>query len=119
MPDETKSEPVPSIPTTEGGVNEAQLDPIGQNILDALHKATGLARWNSRYAVDIAQKLSDQLCAAEIFPLLLPTPEMMPPAARIALDDFSLMECSWALLQPRRLSPSCPIGGGLKLRFSR
>jgi predicted RNase H-like nuclease (RuvC/YqgF family) len=65
MPDETKSEPVPSIPTPEGGVNEAQLDPIGQNILDALHKATGLARWNSRYAVDIAQKLSDQLCAAE------------------------------------------------------
>jgi hypothetical protein len=30
MPDETKSEPVPSIPTTEGGVDEAQLDPIGQ-----------------------------------------------------------------------------------------
>ena len=38
------------------------IDAIQRADEDALHKATGLARWNSRYAVDIAQKLSDQLC---------------------------------------------------------
>jgi predicted nucleic acid-binding Zn-ribbon protein len=33
--------------------------------LSLLHKATDLAGGNSRYAVEIAQKLSDQLCTAE------------------------------------------------------
>ncbi len=56
-----------SVPVTDSGVSkdEVQLDLAGQNILSLLHKAAGLAEGNSRYAVDIAQKLSDRLCAAE------------------------------------------------------
>jgi hypothetical protein len=65
MSAEIKSEPVPSTSTTEGGESEDQLDPTGQAILSLLRESTGLADWNSRYAVDIAQKLSDQLGVAE------------------------------------------------------
>ncbi len=66
MSDETNSEPVvPSITAMEGEEKETQVDPIGDHILDSLHKATSLAEGNSRYAVGIAQKLSDQLYAAE------------------------------------------------------
>jgi hypothetical protein len=42
-----------------------QLDLAGETILSLLHKAEGLAEGYSRYAVDIAQRLPDQLCAAE------------------------------------------------------
>ena len=66
MSEETDSEPVvPSTTATEGGENETQLDPIGEHILDSLRKATSLAEGNSLYAVGIAKKLSEQLCAAE------------------------------------------------------
>jgi predicted ribosome quality control (RQC) complex YloA/Tae2 family protein len=42
-----------------------QLDKAGQTILSLLHKAAGVAEENSRYALDMAQKLSHQLRAAE------------------------------------------------------
>ena len=49
-----------------GASNEAdQLDAAGQTILSLLHKAAGVAEANSRHALDIAQKLSHQLRAAE------------------------------------------------------
>jgi hypothetical protein len=65
MSDETDSEVVlPSTPATEDGEREDQSDLAGKNILSVLQKAAGLAGGNSRYAVDIALRLSDQLCAA-------------------------------------------------------
>jgi hypothetical protein len=42
-----------------------QLDTAGQTILRLLHKAAGVAEENSRHALDVAQKLSHQLRAAE------------------------------------------------------
>ena len=66
MSDETNSEVVvPSAPGMEDGTREDQSDLAGENILSFLQKAVGLAEGNSRHAVDIAQRLSDQLYAAE------------------------------------------------------
>jgi len=66
MADQSNSEPVvPLGPATEGVEREDQLDLPGQFFLSLLQKAAGLAEENSRYAVDIAQRLSHQLCAAE------------------------------------------------------
>ena len=66
MADQSTSEPVvPLTPATESGERHDQPDLTGQNILSLLHQATDLAGGNSRYAVKIAQKLSDQLCTAE------------------------------------------------------
>jgi hypothetical protein len=66
MSDETDSEVMmPLAPATEDGEREDQSDLAGKNILSVLQKAAGLAEGNSRYAVDIALRLSDQLCAAE------------------------------------------------------
>ncbi len=49
-----------------GGSNEvAQLDNAGQAIMRLLHKAAGVAEANSQQALDMAQKLSHQLRAAE------------------------------------------------------
>ena len=45
------------------GVN--QLDKAGQTILELLHKAAGVAEANSQHAIDMAQKISHQLRAAE------------------------------------------------------
>src|SRR5215475_9103773 len=42
-----------------------QLDSAAQSILRLLHKAAGVAEENSRHALDMAQKLSHQLRAAE------------------------------------------------------
>jgi hypothetical protein len=42
-----------------------QLDKAGQTILSLLHKAAGMAEANSKHALDMAQKLSHQLRAAE------------------------------------------------------
>jgi hypothetical protein len=42
-----------------------QLDKAGQTILQLLHKAAGVAEENSRHALEMAQKLSHQLRAAE------------------------------------------------------
>ena len=49
----------------QGLGNGDQLDKAGQSILRLLHKAAGVAEENSRHAVDMAQKLSHQLRAAE------------------------------------------------------
>jgi hypothetical protein len=45
------------------GVN--QLDKAGEMILELLHKAAGVAEANSQHAIDMAQKISHQLRAAE------------------------------------------------------
>ena len=45
--------------------NGDQLDKAGHSILGLLHKAAGVAEENSRHAIDMAQKLSHQLRAAE------------------------------------------------------
>jgi hypothetical protein len=45
--------------------NADQLDRAGQTFLQLLHKAAGVAEGNSKHALDIAQKLSHQLRAAE------------------------------------------------------
>ena len=42
-----------------------QIDKAGQTILGLLHKAAGVAEANSQHALDIAQKISHQLRAAE------------------------------------------------------
>ena len=42
-----------------------QVDKAGQTILGLLHKAAGVAEANSQHALDIAQKISHQLRAAE------------------------------------------------------
>jgi hypothetical protein len=69
MTDETNNGPIPPTPATEDEAKEALvepvIDPVGQNILELLHKATNLAGGNSRYAVDIALKMSDRLGVAE------------------------------------------------------
>src|SRR5215471_332695 len=44
---------------------EDQVDFTGENVMKLLQQATGLAGGNNRYAVEIAQRLSDQLCTAE------------------------------------------------------
>src|ERR1700733_5588346 len=49
---------------TPAGVTD-QLDRAGQTILQLLNKAAGVAEENSRHALDMAQKLSHQLRAAE------------------------------------------------------
>jgi hypothetical protein len=42
-----------------------QLDKAGQTILQLLNKAAGAAEQNSRHAIEMAQKLAQQLRAAE------------------------------------------------------
>jgi hypothetical protein len=42
-----------------------QLDAAGQSIVQLLHKAAGVAEANSRQALQMAQKISDQVRAAE------------------------------------------------------
>jgi hypothetical protein len=49
----------------DGSKEADQLDSAGQTILRLLHKAAGVAEANSQHALDIAQKLSHQLRAAE------------------------------------------------------
>ena len=58
---------IPFAPTQKGaGSNSGdQLDKAGQSILRLLQKAAGVAEENSRHALDMAQKLSHQLRAAE------------------------------------------------------
>jgi molecular chaperone GrpE (heat shock protein) len=58
---------IPFAPTQKGTAPNGgdQLDKAGQSILRLLHKAAGVAEENSRHALDMAQKLSHQLRAAE------------------------------------------------------
>jgi molecular chaperone GrpE (heat shock protein) len=46
-------------------VSHNELDKAGQTILRLLQRAAGVAEDNSRHALEMAQKLSDQLRAAE------------------------------------------------------
>ena len=55
---------VPFAPTNKGNGGD-QLDKAGQSILHLLHKAAGSAEKNSQHALDMAQKLSHRLTAAE------------------------------------------------------
>jgi len=58
---------IPFAPGAKGAVSDDadELDQAGQTILKLLHKAAGVAEQNSRHALDMAQKLSHQLRAAE------------------------------------------------------
>jgi hypothetical protein len=58
---------IPFAPIARSAIsNEAdQLDTAGQTILKLLHKAAGVAEANSQHALDMAQKLSHELRAAE------------------------------------------------------
>jgi endonuclease III len=56
---------VPFAPKNAASNDADQLDKAGQTILKLLHKAAGVAEENSRHALDMAQKLSHQLRAAE------------------------------------------------------
>ena|SRR6266446_4511094 len=58
---------IPFAPTTRKTASNDgdQLDAAGQAILKLLHKAAGVAEANSQHALDMAQKLSHQLRAAE------------------------------------------------------
>ena len=58
---------VPFAPAFDnaGGDRGDQLDRAGQTILQMLHNAANLAEANSQHALDMAQKLSHQLRAAE------------------------------------------------------
>jgi chromosome segregation ATPase len=67
---DANSEPdtvVPFAPAFENAVADRsdQLDRAGQTILQMLHNAANLADANSQHALDMAQKLSHQLRAAE------------------------------------------------------
>ena len=55
------------VPAAKSAVSKDadQLDAAGQTILSLLHKAAGMAEENSKHALDLAQKLSHQLRAAE------------------------------------------------------
>ena len=59
---QTEKSVIPFAPMDKGN---DQLDKAGQSILNLLHKAAGVAEQNSQQALDIAQKLSHQLRAAE------------------------------------------------------
>ena len=58
---------VPFAPNAKAAGPDASdpLDNAGRSILDLLHKAAGMAEENSQHALDVAQKLSAQLRAAE------------------------------------------------------
>ncbi len=58
---------VPFAPTAKNASSSdaSQLDSAGQAIMKLLHKAAGVAEANSQHALDMAQKLSHQLRAAE------------------------------------------------------
>ena len=60
---ETKSEPENS--SNVKTANEAQDGIAGRDVLILLRRSAELADGNSRYAVEIAQKMSDQLWAAQ------------------------------------------------------
>jgi hypothetical protein len=56
---------VPFAPKNAASNDADQLDRAGQTILKLLHKAAGVAEANSQHALEMAQKLSHQLRAAE------------------------------------------------------
>ena len=58
---------IPFAPAAKSAVSNGvdQLDTAGRTILNLLHKAAGVAEENSKHALDLAQKLSQQLKVAE------------------------------------------------------
>ena len=58
----TENSVIPFAATDKGN---DQLDKAGHSILNLLHRAAGVAEKNSQQALDMAQKLSHQLRAAE------------------------------------------------------
>jgi predicted nucleic acid-binding Zn-ribbon protein len=60
---ETKSEPEKS--SNAEAANEAQDEIAGRDVLILLRRSAELADGNNRYAVEIAQEMSDQLWAAQ------------------------------------------------------
>jgi hypothetical protein len=58
---------IPFAPVVKNAApdRDDQLDKAGQTILRLLQKAAGVAEANSKHALDMAQKLSHQLRAAE------------------------------------------------------
>ena len=64
---QTENAVVPFAPTDKGTSSNGgdQLDKAGHSILNLLHKAAGAAEKNSQHALDMAQKLSHRLTAAE------------------------------------------------------
>ena len=56
---------VPFSPKNATSNDADQLDRAGQTILKVLHKAAGVAEANSQHALEMAQKFSHQLRAAE------------------------------------------------------
>ena len=56
---------VPFAPKNAASNDADQLDRAGQTILRLLHKAAGVAESNSQHALEMAQKFSHQLRAAE------------------------------------------------------
>ena len=56
---------MPFAPKNAASNDADQLDRAGETILQLLHKAAGVAEENCRHALDMAQKLSHQLRAAE------------------------------------------------------
>ena len=65
MATQSGSESVISLANNRASNGADQLDAAGQSIVQLLHKAAGAAEANSRHALDVAQKLSHQLRAAE------------------------------------------------------
>ena len=59
---QTEKSVIPFAPTDKGN---DQLDKAGHSILNLLHQAAGVAERNSQQALDMTQKLSHQLRAAE------------------------------------------------------
>jgi predicted nucleic acid-binding Zn-ribbon protein len=59
---QTDNSVIPFAPTDRGN---DQLDKAGQSVLNLLHKAAGVAEQDNQQALDIAQKLSHQLTAAQ------------------------------------------------------
>ena len=56
---------IPFAPAASSADGVDQVDEAGQTILGLLHKAAGVAEANSQHAMEMAQKLSHQLRAAE------------------------------------------------------
>ena len=65
--DNSEAEVIPFARAERTSTSEGadQLDKAGQTILQMLQRAAGVAEENSRHALQTAQKLSDQLHAAE------------------------------------------------------
>jgi len=65
MGETTSESENPASAETATGENESQAATAGENVLTLLRRASDLAGANSRYAVEMAQRMSNQLWAAQ------------------------------------------------------